>query len=107
MTNPSEILVAAGGTVTIDTEEYRLLVENTAYLNMILAFTHDPKNYILSDVCCMVEDLMNKRVQVIKADESTVENTDAMEALRELHDVFSHGDTSTKEGRPEEAVHAE
>lgn len=69
MNNPSEILVAAGGTVTIDTEEYRLLVENTAYLNMILAFTHDPKSYILSDICCLVEDLIKRRVVTIEAAE--------------------------------------
>jgi len=69
MSNPSEILVAAGGTVTIDTEEYRLLVENTAYLNMILAFTHDPKSFILSDVCCMVEDLIKGRAVVIKGED--------------------------------------
>lgn len=69
MSNPSEILVAAGGTVTIDTEEYRLLVENTAYLNMILAFTHDPKSYILSDVCCMVEDLIKGRAVVINGED--------------------------------------
>lgn len=65
----SEILVAAGGTVTIDTEEYRLLVENTAYLNMILAFTHDPKSCILSDMCCLVEDLIKRRVVTIDAAE--------------------------------------
>lgn len=70
MSNPGEILVAAGGTVTIDTEEYRLLVENTAYLNMILAFTHDPKSYILSDICCMVEDLMKSRVLVIEGEDA-------------------------------------
>ncbi len=75
MTNPSEILVAAGGTVTIDTEEYRLLVENTAYLNMILAFTHDPKSYILSDVCCMVEDLIKGRTVVIRGEDVPDENT--------------------------------
>lgn len=62
----NEILVAAGGTVTIDTEEYRLLVENTAYLNMILAFVHDPKTYILSDVCCIVDDLIKSRTAAIK-----------------------------------------
>lgn len=73
MSNPGEILVAAGGTVTIDTEEYRLLVENTAYLNMILAFTHDPKSYILSDICCMVEDLMKGRVLVIEGEDANDE----------------------------------
>lgn len=73
MSNPGEILVAAGGTVTIDTEEYRLMVENTAYLNMILSFTHDPKDYILSDVCCMVEDLMKKRALVIEAEDAADE----------------------------------
>lgn len=61
----SEILVAAGGTVTIDTEEYRRLVENTAYLNMILAFVHDPKAHILSDICCIVDDLVKSRVMAI------------------------------------------
>jgi len=72
MNNPSEILVAAGGTVTIDTEEYRLLAENTAYLNMILAFTHDPKSYILSDICCMVEDIIKSRTVTTEApDEGT------------------------------------
>ena len=85
----SEILVAAGGTVTIDTEEYRLLVENTAYLNMILAFTHDPKSYILSDVCCIVENMMKNRVQVTKAEDEPQE------------------DTPAEEGRTEEAAHAE
>lgn len=85
----SEILVAAGGTVTIDTEEYRLLVENTAYLNMILSFVHDPKSYILSDVCCMVEDLMKSRTLVVKAEDE------------------SQRDTTTEEGRTEEAAHAE
>ncbi len=74
MNNPSEILVAAGGTVAIDTEEYRLLVENTAYLNMILAFTHDPKSYILSDVCCMVEDLIKGRAVVIRGEDVPDEN---------------------------------
>lgn len=75
MNNPSEILVAAGGTVTIDTEEYRHLVENTAYLSMILSFTHDPKSYILSDVCCMAEDLIKNRVQVINAEEEPQEDS--------------------------------
>ena len=84
----SEILVAAGGTVTIDTEEYRLLVENTAYLNMILSFTHDPKNYILSDVCCMVEALMKNRVQIIKAADEP------------------QGDTPAEEQHTEETAHA-
>ena len=69
----SEILVATGGTVTIDTEEYRLLVENTSYLNMILSFTHDPKNYILSDICCMVEDLIKSRTVTIEAPEDDQE----------------------------------
>ncbi len=74
MSNPSEILVAAGGTVTIDTEEYRLLVENTAYLNVILAFTHDPKNCILPDTCCVVEDLIKGRVAVIRGEDIPDEN---------------------------------
>lgn len=63
-----EILVAAGGTVTIDTEEYRRLVENTTYLRTILAFAHDPKTYILSDICCIVDDLVKGRVVVIKGE---------------------------------------
>lgn len=58
----NDILVAAGGTVTIDTKEYRDLVERNAYLNVILGFLHDPKTYILSDVCCVVDVLLNKPV---------------------------------------------
>lgn len=58
----NDILVAAGGTVTIDTKEYRDLVERNAYLNVILGFVHDPKTFILSDVCCVVDVLLNKPV---------------------------------------------
>lgn len=58
----NDILVAAGGTVTIDTKEYRDLVERNAYLNVILGFLHDPKTFILSDVCCVVDVLLNKPV---------------------------------------------
>lgn len=57
-----DILVAAGGTVTIDTTEYRDLVERNAYLNVIMGFVNDPKTYILSDVCCIVDTLLNKPV---------------------------------------------
>lgn len=57
-----DIFVAAGGTVTIETEEYRDLVERNAYLNVIMGFLHDPKTYILSDVCCVVDVLLNKPV---------------------------------------------
>lgn len=57
-----DIFVAAGGTVTVETEEYRDLVERNAYLNVIMGFLHDPKTYILSDVCCVVDVLLNKPV---------------------------------------------
>lgn len=67
-----DIFVAAGGTVTIETEEYRDLVERNAYLNVIMGFLHDPKTYILSDVCCVVDVLLNK--PVITGDEG--ENED-------------------------------
>lgn len=60
MTN--DIFVAAGGIVTIDTDEYRRLVERSAYLNVILAFANDPKAYILSDITCVVGDLLKKAV---------------------------------------------
>lgn len=65
----NDILVAAGGTVTIDTKEYRDLVERNAYLNVILGFLHDPKTYILSDVCCVVDVLLNKPVVTDEEDE--------------------------------------
>ncbi len=65
----NDILVAAGGTVTIDTKEYRDLVERNAYLNVILGFMHDPKTYILSDVCCVVDVLLNKPVVTDEEDE--------------------------------------
>lgn len=86
-----EILVAADGTafITIDTEEYRRLVENNAYLNVILAFARDPKNYILSDVSCVVDDLIKKNMVVINGEERP------------------QGETPTEEGRTEEAAHAE
>lgn len=79
----SEILVAAGGTVTIDTEEYRRLVEHNAYLNVILAFASDPKSYILSDVTCVVDDLMKNGLVVIKADEETQVDTPTAEVRDE------------------------
>lgn len=65
----NDILVAAGGTVTIDTKEYRDLVERNAYLNVILGFVHDPKTFILSDVCCVVDVLLNKPVVTDEEDE--------------------------------------
>ena len=65
----NDILVAAGGTVTIDTKEYRDLVERNAYLNVILGFLHDPKTFILSDVCCVVDVLLNKPVVTDEEDE--------------------------------------
>ena len=65
----NDILVAAGGTVTIDTKEYRDLVERNAYLNVILGFLHDPKTYILSDVCCVADVLLNKPVVTDEEDE--------------------------------------
>lgn len=60
----NEILVAAGGTVTIDTKEYRRLVEQNAYLNMILAASNDPKSYILSDITGLVDGLMKSSMAV-------------------------------------------
>lgn len=39
----NEILVAAGGTVTIDIEEYRRLVEHSAYLHTILNLASGPR----------------------------------------------------------------
>lgn len=57
-----DIFVAAGGTVTIETEEYRELLKRSACLDVILGFLNDPKSYILSDVCCVVDVLLNKPV---------------------------------------------
>lgn len=57
-----DIFVAAGGTVTIDTAEYRVLVERSAYLNVITAFASDPKTFVLQDICCVVKDLVEKAV---------------------------------------------
>lgn len=79
----SDILVAAGGTVTIDTEEYRRLVEHNAYLNVILAFVNDPKSYILSDVTCVVDGLVKNDILVIKSEEETPEDTHATEGRDE------------------------
>ena len=58
----NDILTVTGDNVTIDTKEYRDLVERNAYLNVILGFLHDPKTDILSDVCCVVDVLLNKPV---------------------------------------------
>ena len=58
----NEIMVAAAGTITIDTAEYRELVERSAYLNVITAFAADPKTYILQDIACIVKDLLEKPV---------------------------------------------
>ena len=70
----NDILVAAGGNVTIDTKEYRDLVERNAYLNVILGFLHDPKTYILSDVCCVVDVLLNKPVATDEEPEDEDDN---------------------------------
>jgi hypothetical protein len=55
----NDILLAVTGTVTIDTEEYRKLVERSAYLNVLTAFSRDPKTFVLNDVSCVVSDLLN------------------------------------------------
>ena len=76
-----DILVAAGGTVTVDTAEYRDLVERNAYLNVIMGFVNDPKTYILSDVCCIVDTLLNKPVVT---DEETGDEDDNPEIIATL-----------------------
>ena len=89
----NEILVAAGGTVTIDTEEYRRLVEQNAYLNMILAAASDPKSYILSDITGLVDGLM-KNSMVVTEDVGAQNVPPAVESNNE---ETAHG----------EAAHAE
>ncbi len=79
----NEILVAASGTITIDTEEYRRLVEHSAYLNMILAVAHDAKTYILSDIACAVGNLVKDDMVFIKGPESAGEGVPAVEAHNE------------------------
>jgi hypothetical protein len=54
----NDILLSVTGTVTINTDEYRNLVERSAYLNVLTAFARDPKTYLLSDVTCIVSDLL-------------------------------------------------
>ncbi len=58
----SNTLEALGGTVTIDIDEFRTLVEHNAYFNVIMALGHDPRTYILNDVCSVVDILLNKPV---------------------------------------------
>lgn len=77
----NDILVAAGGTVTIDTKEYRDLVERNAYLNVILGFLHDPKTFILSDVCCVVDVLLNKPVVTDEEPEDEDDNPEITAVL--------------------------
>lgn len=77
----NDILVAAGGTVTIDTKEYRDLVERNAYLNVILGFLHDPKTFILSDVCCVVDILLNKPVVTDEEPEDEDDNPEITAVL--------------------------
>ena len=84
----NEILVAAGGTVTIDTEEYRRLVEQNAYLNMILASANDPKSYILSDITGLVDGLMKNSMAVTE-------------------DVGAQNAPPAVEGNSEETAHGE
>lgn len=77
----NEILVAAGGTVTIDIEEYRRLVEHSTYLNTILSLANGPRAYILSDIISAVEGLMNG--SVIVGHKNTPEESPATEASNE------------------------
>lgn len=52
------ILISAEGSVTIDVDEYRELVRRSAYLDVILSFARDPKPFVLTDISCMVSDLL-------------------------------------------------
>lgn len=52
------ILISAEGSVTIDVDEYRELVRRSAYLDVILSFARDPKTFMLTDISCMVSDLL-------------------------------------------------
>lgn len=54
----NNILISEAGSVTIDVDEYRELVRRSAYLDVILGFARDPKTYIVTDVSCMVSDLL-------------------------------------------------
>lgn len=87
----SEILVAAGGTVTIDTEEYRRLVECSTCLNLILAAADDPRSYILSDITNLV--LATNGIPVIE-DVGTQEDSPAVEGHNEepAHGEAAHAE---------------
>lgn len=86
----NDILVATGGTVTIDTKEYRDLVERNAYLNVIMGFAHDPKTYILSDVCCIVDVLLNKPVITDEQAEDDTEHPQIKEAFNATTEGADH-----------------
>ena len=77
------MLVAAGGTVTIDIEEYRRLVEHSAYLHTILNLASGPRAYILSDIISVVEGLINGSAMVIGGRRNTPEEDSTTEICDE------------------------
>lgn len=58
----NDILISEVGSVTIDIDEYRELVRRSAYLDVIMSFAHDPKAFILTDISCVISDLLAGRV---------------------------------------------
>lgn len=54
----NDILISEAGSVTIDVDEYRELVRRSAHLDVILGFARDPKAFILTDISCMISDLL-------------------------------------------------